>query len=128
MENEKITIRLLTYAQEQDPIITMIDTVVITSLINKGYIMIIGKEDEKGVFITELGKDFLKHLKEKTGFKELVPNISYPILKCVPSNSGEYLFIITDKNNVEHYFNKDGTYDGWSNPPCTDGSSGISMN
>lgn len=45
--------------------------------------------------------------------------ITAPI-EVVPSKTGTYGLIIRDFFGMEHYFNKDGTYDGWgkrtSNP------------
>lgn len=55
-------------------------------------------------------------------------NITHPIQTTRPSSSGEYAFILTDANHIEHYFNWDGTYDGYSNPPCYDGKSGMCLN
>lgn len=39
--------------------------------------------------------------------------ITAPI-EVIPSKSGIYGLIIRDFFGVEHYFNKDGTYDGWA--------------
>ena len=38
--------------------------------------------------------------------------ITAPI-EVVPSKTGTYGLIIRDFFGKEHYFNKDGTYDGW---------------
>ena len=55
-------------------------------------------------------------------------NITHPIKQARPSSSGNYAFIIVDANNIEHYFNWDGTYDGYSHEPCMDGETGICLN
>lgn len=42
---------------------------------------------------------------------DLLPEIVPPI-SLEPS--GQYLLVIKDANNIYHYFNHDGSYDGWS--------------
>lgn len=42
--------------------------------------------------------------------------------------SENYALIITDSAGVEHYFNFDGSYDGWSHAPCVDRDTGTCMN
>lgn len=39
-----------------------------------------------------------------------------------------YALILTDSAGVYHYFNPDGTYDGYSSDPHVDGETGISLN
>ncbi len=63
---------------------------------------------------------------------ELGDRIKFPIQGARPghkNDNGEgYSLVILDANNVNHYFNSDGTYDGWSSDPCVDGDTGINLN
>lgn len=58
--------------------------------------------------------------------------IAYPIKEAKPGNvpldEGGYALVILDANEVSHYFNQDGTYDGYSSDPCVDGETGICLN
>lgn len=42
--------------------------------------------------------------------------------------SENYALILTDSAGVIHYFNFDGTYDGYSHDPCIDAETGTSKN
>ena len=62
-----------------------------------------------------------------------IQHISFPIKDAKPGavpkhEGGPYALIITDANDVQHYFTYDGEYDGWSCPPCTDGHTGTCLN
>ena len=39
-------------------------------------------------------------------------------LKEIKKDSANYELVITDANGIDHYFNEDGTYDGYSKDPC----------
>lgn len=52
--------------------------------------------------------------------------ISFPIIKAY--NSDNYSLVILDFNSVYHYWNEDGTYDGYSHDPCVNGETGIVLN
>jgi hypothetical protein len=52
--------------------------------------------------------------------------INFPIIN---SESSEwYALTILDSSNVTHYFNFDGTYDGYSSNPGIDCNTGVSLN
>lgn len=59
-------------------------------------------------------------------------NITFPIKEAkpgaVPLYEEGYALVITDANNVEHYFNQDGTYDGYSPDPSVDSATGTCLN
>jgi len=56
----------------------------------------------------------------------LEPKINHPIVKDYSSDV--YGRIVLDSLGVTHYWNHDGSYDGWASPPCIDGESGICLN
>lgn len=50
-------------------------------------------------------------------------------LPIIDSKSSEnYALILTDSAGIMHYFNFDGTYDGYSHNPNTCGETGTSKN
>jgi len=49
-------------------------------------------------------------------------------IKEFNADTGNYGLIITDALGVEHYFDYDGTYDGWSKDCNPDGSCGLPLN
>ncbi|MEM1339843.1 MAG: hypothetical protein AAF634_05060 [Bacteroidota bacterium] len=53
-------------------------------------------------------------------------HISLPIIES--KKSEVYPLILRDSANVWHYFNDDGTYDGYSHDPDVCGASGVSLN
>ena len=52
--------------------------------------------------------------------------ITLPIVNSKKSKI--YALILTDSAGVDHYFNPDGTYDGYSADPHTDGMKGQNLN
>jgi len=52
--------------------------------------------------------------------------ITLPIVDS--RKSGIYALILTDSTGVNHYFNPDGTYDGYSADPHIDGETGTFNN
>jgi len=52
--------------------------------------------------------------------------ITLPIVDSRKSDI--YALILTDSAGVYHYFNPDGTYDGYSADPHIDGETGTSLN
>ena len=56
------------------------------------------------------------------------PNIACPIKKAEKGKTKAYCLIVTDANNVVHYFDRDGRYDGYSSDPHIDGGSGSCLN
>lgn len=52
--------------------------------------------------------------------------ITFPVKKI--EQSYYYPLIITDANDIIHYWNHDGNYDGFSHDPCIDGKTKINMN
>ena len=52
--------------------------------------------------------------------------IALPIIKSEKSEN--YALILTDSAGIIHYFNFDGTYDGYSHDPHICGGTGTSMN
>lgn len=52
--------------------------------------------------------------------------ITFPIKEAYPSEN--YALIILDANNIYHYWNFDGSYDGYSHDPYIDCETGINKN
>jgi hypothetical protein len=52
--------------------------------------------------------------------------ITHPIINSKSSNY--YALILIDSANIIHYFNFDGTYDGYSHDPEICGKTGINLN
>ena len=52
--------------------------------------------------------------------------IRFPILETKESEN--YALILKDSNSKYHYFNFDGTYDGYSHEPNIDGVTGTCLN
>jgi len=53
-------------------------------------------------------------------------NITFPIIESYSSDN--YALILVDSADVIHYFDFDGTYDGWSSDPHIDGDTGVNLN
>lgn len=52
--------------------------------------------------------------------------LKFPILETKQSNN--YALIMKDSDLKYHYFNFDGTYDGYSHEPNIDGETGTYLN
>ena len=57
---------------------------------------------------------------------DLKLDIKFPIQKAYKSDN--YALIIIDFIGIYHYFNEDGSYDGYSHNPEIDGKSKTNMN
>jgi len=49
---------------------------------------------------------------------ELKLEVELPIIKAWKSEN--YALMVTDSAGITHYWDSDGTYDGWSAPGCID--------